>query len=89
MLLVTASSAVQREYKVPLHPLQGHLGPTDPPCVLRGGREEEESEKRGREGERERERERERESGKEKNEKMKRGREKGEGRYRWGVEESR
>ena len=40
LLLVTASWAVQREYKVPLHPWQGHLGLTDPPCVVRGGREE-------------------------------------------------
>ena len=40
LLLVTTSWAVQRGYKVPLHPLQGHPGPTDLPCVVRGGKEE-------------------------------------------------
>ena len=33
---MTVSWAVQREYRVPLHPLQGHRGLTGPPCVLRG-----------------------------------------------------
>ena len=43
---MTASWAVQMEYRGPLHPLQGHPGLTDPLCVLRGGREDREGERK-------------------------------------------